>query len=481
MYDLEGSDSDREWIEITNTGSNDIDLSTWKFYENTTNHALTPFQGGNLISPGDFAVIVDKAETFLIDWPNFLGLIFDSSFSLSNSGEVLEIRDSDLLTIHQVTYSSADGAQGDGNSLQISGNDISSGVATPGAGSSGGGSGGSGSGSGSSGSGSSIPPPVIYGDSSSSLSAQIIASTTVVAGVITNFESNIKDVNGATLTQGKYYWNFGDFITREGDRSQKFTHTYEYPGDYVVVLEYYKKVNAKEPDAIDRRLIKVIPANIEISSVGDEDNFFIELSNTGSYELDLSKWVVRVGSQSFSIPRNTIMLPKKKVFFSPKATGFTYSDEKVEIVFPGGEVASSFGGTVVEDTEKVSEEVVVPAPTVMSSTQPYKEPSVVEIDVESDSSKTNEDTSEQVEEGELSPSEVLFNRAAQAQTAAVGNLRRNSSSNKEKDSSNLFMWISALIGVIIISSSSVLFLRKGSTGEHVRSHSLESDDIELID
>ena len=119
MYNLEkGSDSGREWVEIFNDSDAAIDLTDWRFYENDTNHKLTLIQGDINISPNRYAVIVDKPDQFLADNPGYSGTLFDSAFSLSNSGENLAIKDADLKIINQVTYNSSWGADGDGNSLQ---------------------------------------------------------------------------------------------------------------------------------------------------------------------------------------------------------------------------------------------------------------------------------------------------------------------------------------------------------------------------
>ena len=37
MYDLEGTDTDREWIEVHNETGTEIDLTGWKFYDGS-NH-----------------------------------------------------------------------------------------------------------------------------------------------------------------------------------------------------------------------------------------------------------------------------------------------------------------------------------------------------------------------------------------------------------------------------------------------------------
>src|SRR3989344_1137863 len=133
MYDLDGSDSGREWIEIFNEGDDVIDLTNWKFFEANTNHGLVSYQGGIELSPGEYAIISDQPDKFLSDWPAFLGIIFDSSFSLNNTGEALAMKDDNLVIVNQVTYSSDSGAIGDGNSLQKINTSWNSAIPTPGA------------------------------------------------------------------------------------------------------------------------------------------------------------------------------------------------------------------------------------------------------------------------------------------------------------------------------------------------------------
>src|SRR3989344_6805654 len=92
MYDLEGADTGREWVKIQNDGVA-VDLTGWKFFEGGGNHGLTLVQGDISLPQNGFAVIADNAEKFLLDWPGFSGTLFDSVFSLSNTGETLILRD----------------------------------------------------------------------------------------------------------------------------------------------------------------------------------------------------------------------------------------------------------------------------------------------------------------------------------------------------------------------------------------------------
>jgi len=118
MYDLPGADTGREWVEIFNNSDAEADLSSFKFFEADTNHKLKLTQGSANIFPRGYAIIVSDPVKFKIDWPSFSGTIFDSSFSLSNDGEILAIKDENFNIIDQSIYNSAMGARGDGKSLQ---------------------------------------------------------------------------------------------------------------------------------------------------------------------------------------------------------------------------------------------------------------------------------------------------------------------------------------------------------------------------
>jgi len=135
MYDLEGGDSGREWIEIKNTGSEPLDLSDWKLFENDTNHGLSLSQGAETLPPGGYAIIADNPTKFLADW-DYQGTLFDSAFSLNNTGESLALRccGKELSDRDTAAYTSDAGAQGDGSSLHRSGNSFVTGTPSPGSG-----------------------------------------------------------------------------------------------------------------------------------------------------------------------------------------------------------------------------------------------------------------------------------------------------------------------------------------------------------
>ena len=97
--------SDYEWIEIYNKGSEKVDITGWKFYEEATNHKLTAFRGSFIIDPGAYAVIANDGAKLASKYPAYTGTIFDSSWSsLSEKGEEVGLKNGQGKTIEQFTY-----------------------------------------------------------------------------------------------------------------------------------------------------------------------------------------------------------------------------------------------------------------------------------------------------------------------------------------------------------------------------------------
>ncbi|MBU1164475.1 lamin tail domain-containing protein, partial [Patescibacteria group bacterium] len=101
--------SGHEWLEILNTTDSPIDITGWKFWEAETNHGLTLFAGDDLIiNPGEYAIIAQKADVFVADYPGVTSTIIDSSWSsLKESGEEVGLKDSDGNFVEVFTYISA--------------------------------------------------------------------------------------------------------------------------------------------------------------------------------------------------------------------------------------------------------------------------------------------------------------------------------------------------------------------------------------
>lgn len=121
MYNPESTDSDREWIEIYNSGSEIVDLSDYKLLENDVNHKLSAHNPENdeklELEPQKYAIIADNSLKFSEEY-SINGLLIDSVFSLRNDGEVIYIVDNNENIIDSVEYLPDWGADGNGNSLQ---------------------------------------------------------------------------------------------------------------------------------------------------------------------------------------------------------------------------------------------------------------------------------------------------------------------------------------------------------------------------
>jgi hypothetical protein len=122
MYNPTGANTGRQWIEVTNTGSDPVDLGakTVRLFAGGGNHLIKAANGSStILSPGDVAVIAENPMTFLEDWPSYNGTLLKSSFSLTASGD-LGLVDTSGTTLSRASYTSVLGGKDDGNSLQRS-------------------------------------------------------------------------------------------------------------------------------------------------------------------------------------------------------------------------------------------------------------------------------------------------------------------------------------------------------------------------
>jgi hypothetical protein len=131
MYDVPGSDTGREWIEVQNTGTAAEDISTWKLFENGIHHKITPLSSG-LIPSGTYAIIADDPTAFRRDWPTYSGLLFDSAFSLKNTGEAVALKNASSTAVYETSYGSQR-AKGDGNALNLVAGVFEARIPSPGA------------------------------------------------------------------------------------------------------------------------------------------------------------------------------------------------------------------------------------------------------------------------------------------------------------------------------------------------------------
>lgn len=124
MYDLPGSDEDREWLEIFNQGTEPITIITgsgensWRFNDGS-NHLISLFQGSETMAGQSLAILAADGQTFLNEHPGFLGSIFDTTMNLNNTSDTIKLSaDSGQTFFSEVTYDSNWGAAGNGLTLE---------------------------------------------------------------------------------------------------------------------------------------------------------------------------------------------------------------------------------------------------------------------------------------------------------------------------------------------------------------------------
>ncbi len=334
MYDLEGTDSGLEWIEIHNTGSSPIAIDDWHFLENDVHHGLTA-DGFTELDPNSYALIVQD----LAQASSNLGsdkLLIKSSFSLNNTGEPLALSDSEKTIVDSLTYSSEDGAAGNGKSLQLIDGVWREATPTPGAVPA------SGNTEESSDNNSTTTSSETVVTSSGGSSSKKQTSfykgyfdlpTSIVAGSSAEFEFGAIHVRGGKETKklkGIHFLNFGDGNSLESDTRIETDHIYQEPGSYTLVFEYYGSLMrfelGEDPEVLLKKTIQVLAHDIEIDEVTEEG---IVIQNNVSKEIDISEWIIKIGEQSYVFPRNSFIQRQGSLFLSKETLGFNWLSPQV--------------------------------------------------------------------------------------------------------------------------------------------------------
>jgi hypothetical protein len=304
MYDPVGSDAKREWIEVFNSGTASVDLATYFLFENNVYHKLTA-QGGRVLEAGAYAIIVDSIPEVLADYPGYAGLIFDSAFSLGNTGETISIANAQKEAADTFAYTSDMGASSDGNSLQINGtqvvtagptfaaaNKTESEVPEGAAGTTTDSGTGSGSSSGSGTSSHSQQESVTAYVPTPAFKLGAGRNRTVLINTPIDFEAQISKPEAKPSLR----WNLGDMETARG---RKITHTYEYPGTYQVVLE----ARTPEQYVISRTEVLVLAPEIKV----EQSTSTISITNLLSKEINLGTFRLMFITGSRPVPENTLI------------------------------------------------------------------------------------------------------------------------------------------------------------------------------
>ncbi len=338
MYDPAGSDTGNEWIEIFNNTSSSIDLTTYKLFESNTNHSISNSSlytntNGSILLAGEYAIVVDNPATFLANHAGFSGKLFDSSFSLINSGEELILKNSALSSIFNINYIPLADANNTGGTLNYINNIWQAYRESPSA--------------------SSILEVIINTNSNTSNTNSSTTNSTstntntsssntntnnylsyssngsnryvlgdlkllapreinTVVGAETDFfVKSIDSRNNPVITS--VYWSFGDGAEGIGTSTK---HRYQNAGIYTAFVES----EVSNSYGVDKVLVKVENPNIEISEVTDN---YVEIFNRGDIELNIGRFIIASDQGLYHLSRMFIIEANSKVKVDGRVLGFS--------------------------------------------------------------------------------------------------------------------------------------------------------------
>lgn len=488
MYDPQGSDTGREWIEIQNQSGTAETFTTWKLFEENVNHKINATDAATTIPAGGYAILVTDKAKFLADFPNVTVPIFDTSFSLKNTSENLVLKDPNGNIADQYLYDTSLGAADDGRSLQLLGSSWVASTPTPGVVNNA-----STQTTPSPDTTATTTPPVIPPTSSATTttatstttisettptqnntqslptSAQFASSPTllpppqlyatiigpkfVVAGVETAFEGKAFNREKKQVGETVYGWNFGDGATAIG---MKVQHRYKYPGTYYIALD----ASAGDTTTVEYMTVQVIAPQMQVTPHLDENNVpYITVLNTSVYDVDISNWVLQVDGTygtHFVIPKNTHVIPGGEILFPSEVTKLDATSTDVALLFPNTRVADTYqfhdADIDQEETAAVPPEEKVAVKNISTQTIEHR---IIQDVIEPQKVEASD------ERGEIENAAT----STQAALAVTANTEENSS-----------VWYGAMIGLVVIASGALWF---------VRSNALEklskADEYEIVE
>jgi len=349
-FDPAGSDDGREWIEVFNEGSSAKDFTTYKFFEANTNHGVDVVFGDKNINPSEYAVLVQDMTKFKADFPSYAGKIFKSSFSLSNTGEVLSLKDSGGAIVSTVNYSPTSAGVKSGETINYDGTNWVKGTASPGTSlvlgtsetatttttstttdttsttSIG-----------------SVYSPVYqyrgYFPESEKIYLYVGENKEVLSGATTPFEANAVMGDKKPIANANYFWSFGDGATAEG---KTVKHIYKYPGEYTVDVEVY----ANGSKAEDKIYVKATVPNVKVNLKIIDGEKALEIINQGIEEIDLGGFGVKTIGGEFlanhTLPKKLSVLGKRSITIPQETMNFATGTTALQLLFENGKVLSEF-------------------------------------------------------------------------------------------------------------------------------------------
>lgn len=335
MYNPGGSDSGREWVELYNSGDADVTLvggsgsGSWRISDSSNHTIVDPAGGvgrGSLTVPaGGYLILTNDPAVFAGEYGGSYSVV-KASLSLTNTGTTISLIDGTGAIVDSFTYTSSQGGDDNGTSLQQASSTWLQALPTPGA---------------SNATERYDPPADESGSSSSSKSnstsnpgyvaaplPQVFADAggdrTVIVGADAKFVATAYDRDRDVINYAKFFWNFGDGASDEGPW---VLHHYGYPGRYALELT----ITNTSLRTSSRITVTALPASVSLAPLPQGG---VSIQNSSGRDLDLSLWVVKQGEDAFVLPEHSVVLKDAAINISATTLGFAATDAK--LFYPDG-------------------------------------------------------------------------------------------------------------------------------------------------
>lgn len=348
-----------EWIEVFNRGNVAVDMTGWRFWEGSVNHGMSVKRGQSLLSPGDFALIVQDDVKFLQRYPQVTTTIFDSSWgNLSEDGEEIGIKfgSSENDFMEKFVYIPAPDFSlerkdahlddySENNWMEhLSGNTVgmknSSTIEEE------------------------LPPEdeeteeepredndeeIIEEETQAPVAIFSISSSSIYVGNVVSFDATSSTDSDGSIV--KYLWNFGDGTIGDG---LHIDHIYNTTGTFQVELSVEDNMEASasttgsilvadRPEMGEDVAVVTTTSKIiinEFVSDPSEGKEWIELLNVGSSTVDLGGFTLSDGAGVIASPTSTID-PQGLVVIELGSSKLNNSGDRIVLKNDDGEIVDS--------------------------------------------------------------------------------------------------------------------------------------------
>jgi len=361
-----------EWIELTNTGNDTVDVTSWD---------VSAVDGSPDIS---LKGVIAANGTFLLERTSdesLQGFSADIIYSgsLSNTGELLNLKDSSSNTVDTVDGSSKWAAIGGDNDTKHTAQRTDDGWITA------------------------KPTPrsseLTMADDATADTTNTQATTsttnintitqykytsvtiqppedvyirvpetlTTTVGAFTEFNLESYDATGSVVGDGNVYWAFGDGSEASG---RNVVHRFLYEGEYMVHVSLVRGA------LTDEQLITVTVVPLEVSVVVGEGGVWVTVHNKSTLPLDISNWRFTTDYQYFTIPDGTIVGAEKEVKFPTEVTKLTSLSHDTHVVlrYPNNDIAYDTSSAAVEEIAETQETGFLDSPNEEMQTTSLNEP-----------------------------------------------------------------------------------------------------------